>query len=74
MAMPGTYARRTLLPLVLATSLAGCATPSPPLVRPPAIPQPPAELMLPDDSQRWLPSVEQLFRRWLLMLRTAEPA
>lgn len=64
-----------LLLMVLALSLMGCATSSPPpQVQPPAIPQPPAELMISPEPGLWLDSARQLFLNWRKLLTPANPA
>lgn len=74
--MRRTNAKRTLLLLALALSLAGCATSSPPLVvKPPQIPPPPPELMQPPlPSGQSSASVQELLSRWRQMLTdSAQP-
>ena len=58
---------RPLLPLVLALSLIGCATPSPPppVAQPVVMPPPPAELLEPPDlSQSYSDIVRRLLQIW----------
>lgn len=58
--------RPLLLPLLLSLTLIGCATPSPPqVVKPAAIPAPPAELLEPPDlSQSYSDIVRKLLQTW----------
>lgn len=70
----GSFGRQTLLPLVLVTSLAGCATPSSQPVQPPVVPKPPPELMQPPEPGLWSDSVRGLLQKWLKLLTPAEPA
>ena len=61
-------ARRLLLPLVLALSLAGCATSSPPVVQPPQIPPPPPGLMQEPSKVNYSERVRALLLQWQKML------
>lgn len=75
MPMPDKPLQRMLLPVVLAMSLAGCATPLPPLpVERPRMPKPPPELMTPPEPGSWSDNVQELLRRWLPLLMPAKPA
>lgn len=67
---------RSVLLLLLALTLTGCATQwaAPRSVAPIRLPAPPAELMEPMPSGSWSESVQQLFRRWLKLLETGKPA
>lgn len=64
-------AERAALPallLVLALSLAGCATSSPPVVPPPKLPPPPSELMVDPPRPNYSERVHQLLLEWQRML------
>lgn len=63
-----TNARLRLPLLVLALSLAGCATSSPPVVPPPKLPPPPSELMLEPLKGSYSERVHQLLLEWQKML------
>jgi hypothetical protein len=65
-----TNAARRLLLLLLAVSLTACATHSPSVVPPAAIPKPPAEL-LERQSEPYLQNAQELFKRWLRMLSSS---
>lgn len=67
-----TNAALRLLPLLLAASLTACATRSPSVVPPAAIPIPPAELMEPE-SESYSERVQQTLRDWAEKL-TGSPA
>ena len=54
------------LPLLLALSLTGCASPLPSVnVPPPVTPRPPADLMAPPPSASYSESAQQRIRTWL---------
>lgn len=61
-------ARQIFLPLLLALSLSGCATSSPPVVQPPQIPPPPSELMQEPSKDSYSERVRQLLLQWQKML------
>lgn len=66
MLTPRTQRLFAALLLLLAVILTGCETRWP-LLRPAVLP-PPAELMEPPTPGSWSESVQQLYKKWLLLL------
>ncbi|MEN6304210.1 MAG: hypothetical protein ABFD96_15870 [Armatimonadia bacterium] len=57
--------RRQLLPLLLVTSLTGCATSSPVVVQPPSPPPPSPYLLAPEKpSGSYSANVQRIFKEW----------
>ena len=62
MSTPGRPLRLAALLLLLAASLTGCATCSPPVQ--PTLPPVPAELMQPPPNEAWSETVQKLLQEW----------